>query len=186
MLTSYRQPRIITAGGKLVYKTPAIAGYVLLLAACAATEPEGPSVSASVRPASGSQVSGSVKFTQVLSRVRVDAQLAALTPGAHGFHIHENGDCSAPDAMSAGGHFNPYGKKHGGPDAAVHHSGDFGNLIADANGKATQTLWLEGISVSTGKDGIIGRAIVVHADPDDLKTDPTGNSGTRVGCGVIR
>jgi len=167
-------------------KTPVIAGYVLLLAACATTEPEGPNVTATVRPASGSQVSGTVKFTQVLSRVRVDAQLAALTPGAHGFHIHENGDCSAPDAMSAGGHFNPYGKKHGGPDAAVHHSGDFGNLTADESGKAMQTLWLEGISVSTGKDGIIGRAIVVHADPDDLKTDPTGNSGSRIGCGVIR
>ena len=167
-------------------KTQIVAGYVLLLAACATTEPEGQTATATVRPASGSQVSGTVKFTQVLSRVRVDAQLAALTPGAHGFHIHENGDCSAPDAMSAGGHFNPDGKKHGGPDAAIHHSGDFGNLTADQYGKAALTVWLEGISVSTGKDGVIGRAIVVHADPDDLKTDPTGNSGSRVGCGVIR
>jgi len=167
-------------------KTRVIAGYVLLLAACATTEPEAPTVTATVRPASGSQVSGTVKFTQVLSRVRVDAQLASLTPGAHGFHIHENGDCGAPDAMSAGGHFNPYGKKHGGPDAAIHHSGDFGNLTANENGKAALTVWLEGFSVGTGKDGIIGRSIVVHADPDDLKTDPTGNSGRRVGCGVIR
>jgi superoxide dismutase, Cu-Zn family len=167
-------------------KTQVIAGYVLLLAACATTESEGPAVTATVRPASSSQVSGTVKFTQVLSRVRVDARLGGLAPGAHGFHIHENGDCSAPDAMSAGGHFNPYGKKHGGPDAAIHHAGDFGNLTADQYGKAALTVWLEGISVSTGKDGVIGRSIVVHADPDDLKTDPTGNSGGRVGCGVIR
>lgn len=167
-------------------KTQGIAVYLLLLAGCATTEPEGPSATATVRPASGSQVNGTVKFTQVLSRVRVDARIASLTPGAHGFHIHENGDCSAPDATSAGGHFNPFGKKHGGPDAPIHHSGDFGNLTADANGKAVQTVWLEGISVSTGKDGVIGRAIVVHADPDDLKTDPTGNSGSRVGCGVIK
>jgi len=166
----------------------------LLLSACTALRPgerttaqaDEPVVSASVRPASGSRASGTVKFTQVASRVRVDAQFSMLTPGLHGFHIHEKGDCSAPDAMSAGGHFNPYGKKHGAPDAPNSHSGDLGNLTADASGKATLTLWLDGISVSTGKDGVIGRAVIVHAGPDDLKTDPTGNSGGRVACGVIK
>ncbi len=87
--------------------------------------------------------------------------------------------------MSAGGHFNPYVKKHGAPDSANSHSGDLGNLTADASGSAMLTLWLDGISVSTGKDGVIGRAVIVHAGPDDLKTDPTGNSGGRIACGVI-
>lgn len=169
-----------------MHKTLVIAGCGLLLAACATPETEAPAVTATVRPASGSQVSGTVKFTQVLSRVRVDAKLAGLAPGAHGFHVHEKGDCSAPDAMSAGGHFNPYGSKHGGSDTAVRHAGDFANLTADANGKTDSTIWVEGISVSTGKEGVIGRSIVVHAGADDLKTDPAGNSGDRVGCGVIR
>lgn len=157
----------------------------LLLAACTTTGPGDPEANARVHPASGSQASGTVKFTQVASRVRVDAQFRSLTPGAHGFHIHEKGDCSAPDATSAGGHFNPYAKKHGAPDSPNSHSGDLGNLTADASGNATLTLWLDGISISTGKDGVIGRAVIVHAGPDDLKTDPTGNAGGRIACGVI-
>ena len=162
-----------------------LASCALLLSACTTMEPGEPAVAASVRPSSGSQTSGTVKFTQVLSRVRVDARFSLLTPGLHGIHVHEKGDCSAPDAMSAGGHFNPFLKKHGAPDSANSHSGDLGNLTADASGNATLTLWLDGISVSTGKDGVIGRAVIVHAGPDDLKTDPTGNSGGRVACGVI-
>lgn len=169
-----------------------IASCALLLSACAILNPETlepgtgePEVIANMRPASGSRVNGTVKFTQDLSRVRVDAELSSLTPGLHGFHVHEKGDCSAPDATSAGGHFNPYKKKHGAPDAAKSHSGDLGNLTADASGNATLTIWLDGISVSTGKDGVIGRAVIVHADRDDLKTDPAGNSGGRIACGVI-
>ena len=162
------------------------ASCALLLSACAAVEPEGISATAVIRPAGGSKVHGTVKFTQVLSRVRVDAQLSSLTPGLHGFHLHEKGDCSAPDAASAGGHFNPQGKKHGAPDSANSHAGDLGNLIADASGNAALTLWLEGVSVSTGKDGVIGLAAIVHAGSDDLKTNPAGNSGGRIACGVIR
>src|SRR5258706_15358089 len=95
----------------------------LLLAACAGMEADGPSAVAAVRPASGTQVHGEVKFTQVGARVRVTGEIAGLTPGPHGFHIHEKGDCSAPDGMSTGGHFNPYGKKHGAPDVPDHHAG---------------------------------------------------------------
>lgn len=162
-----------------------LASCALLLSACAAMEPDGPSASAVVRPASGSKVSGTVKFTQVGKRVRVDAEVAALSPGLHGFHLHEKGDCSAPDGTSAGGHFNPGGRKHGGPDSPERHAGDLGNLNTDAYGKATLALMLDGISVGKGADGVIGRAVIVHAGPDDLRTDPTGNSGGRVGCGVI-
>ena len=161
------------------------ASCALLLSACATMEPDGPSATAVVRPASGSQVHGSVKFTQVGKRVRVDAEIAALSAGLHGLHIHDKGDCSAPDGMSAGGHFNPAGKKHGAPDSPDRHAGDLGNLKADEYGKATLSLMLDGISVGTSADGVTGRAVIVHAGPDDLKTDPTGNSGGRVGCGVI-
>jgi len=157
----------------------------LTLAACMSMEPEGPSATAVVRPASGSQAHGSVKFTQVGSRVRVDAEIAALSPGLHGFHIHEKGDCSAADAMSAGGHFNPAGKKHGPPDSMDRHAGDLGNLTANEYGKATLSVMVDGISVGKGSEGIIGRGVIVHANQDDLKTDPTGNAGARIGCGTI-
>lgn len=156
-----------------------------LLPACATTGPEGPSAIATVRPASGSQVHGEIKFTQVGTRVRVTGEIGALAPGSHGFHIHEKGDCSAADAMSTGGHFNPQGRKHGAPGAAERHAGDLGNLNASEFGKATLSMMVDGISVSKGADGIIGRAVIVHANQDDLKTDPTGNAGGRVGCGEI-
>lgn len=162
-----------------------LASCALLLSACATMAPDGPSATAVMRPASGSQVHGSVKFTQVGTRVRVDAEIAALSAGLHGFHIHDKGDCSAPDGMSAGAHFNPAAKKHGAPDSPDRHAGDLGNLKADEYGKATLSLLLDDISVGKGTNGVIGRAVIVHAGPDDLKTDPTGNSGGRVACGVI-
>jgi Cu-Zn family superoxide dismutase len=157
----------------------------LLLAACAGMEADGPSAVATVRPASGTQVHGEVKFTQVGARVRVTGEIAGLSPGPHGFHVHEKGDCSAPDGMSTGGHFNPQGKKHGAPDAPDRHAGDLGNLVANEYGKATLAVTIDGLAVGKGADGIIGRAVIVHANADDLKTDPTGNAGGRVGCGEI-
>ena len=162
-----------------------IVATALFLASCATMAPDGPSVTAVVRPASGSQAHGTVKFTQVGKRVRVDAEIAALPAGLHGFHIHEKGDCTAPDATSAGAHFNPAAKKHGAPDSAEHHAGDLGNLSANEYGKATLSMMLDGISVGVGADGVIGRGVIVHADADDMKTDPTGNAGGRIGCGVI-
>jgi Cu-Zn family superoxide dismutase len=163
-----------------------LAACALFLSSCATmAPPDGPSATAVVRPASGSQAHGTVKFTQVGTRVRVDAEIAALAPGMHGMHIHEKGDCSAPDATSAGPHFNPAAKKHGGPETPEHHAGDLGNINANEYGKATLSIMVDGISVGTGADGVIGRGVIVHADVDDLKTDPTGNSGGRIGCGVI-
>jgi Cu-Zn family superoxide dismutase len=162
-----------------------VAGCGLLATACASIEPEGPSAVAIVRPASGSQVQGEAKFTQVGNRVRITANISGLSPGAHGFHIHEKGDCSAADAMSTGGHFNPKGNKHGAPATPDRHAGDLGNLNADEYGKATLALMVDGISVGKGPDGISGRGLIVHANADDLKTDPTGNAGGRVGCAVI-
>jgi Cu-Zn family superoxide dismutase len=138
---------------------------------------------ANLQPASGSQVKGIVTFTKTGDDVQVVADIENLKPGKHGFHIHEKGDCSAPDASSAGGHFNPTHQHHGGPDSAEHHVGDFGNVTADASGKAHFN-WKGKIKLN-GEESIVGKSVVVHEKEDDLKTDPSGNSGARIACGVI-
>jgi Cu-Zn family superoxide dismutase len=132
----------------------------------------------------GSSVSGLVTFTKVDGGVKIVADVTGLTPGSHGFHIHEFGDCSAVDATSAGGHFNPHHVQHGAPDAPAHHAGDFGNLEADASGKAHYERVDTTITLD-GADSIVGHGMIVHEKVDDLKTQPTGNAGARVACGVI-
>jgi superoxide dismutase, Cu-Zn family len=132
---------------------------------------------------SGSQVTGTVAFTKAGDEVRVVADIQGLKPGKHGFHVHEKGDCSAPDAASAGGHFNPTHQHHGGPSTAEHHTGDLGNIEADSSGKVHLD-WKGKMSLN-GADSIIEKSVVVHEKEDDLKTDPAGNSGARVACGVI-
>src|ERR1700694_400110 len=138
---------------------------------------------AALHSASGSQVTGTVTFTKMGDDVQVVADVENLKPGKHGFHIHEKGDCSAPDASSAGAHFNPTRQHHGGPDSVERHAGDFGNITADASGKGHLD-WKGKLSL-TGTDSIIGKSIVVHEKEDDLKTDPSGNSGARIACGTI-
>jgi superoxide dismutase, Cu-Zn family len=140
---------------------------------------------AEVKPTQGSSVQGHVTFTAEKGGVHVVADLTGLTPGEHGFHIHEKGDCSAPDGTSAGGHFNPAGKPHGAPDAAEHHAGDLGNINADAAGKAHIDAVFPFLTLA-GPDTIVGRGLIVHASPDDMKTQPTGNAGARQACGVIQ
>ena len=142
---------------------------------------------AALNPASGSTVRGTVDFYEAAGGVRVVAKVSGLTPGAHGFHIHDKGDCSAADGSSAGGHFNPTGAKHGAPTDPERHAGDFGNLSADASGNAR----IEFVSRSISFDGptsIVGKGVIVHANPDDLKSQtPTpGNAGPRVACGNIQ
>jgi Cu-Zn family superoxide dismutase len=110
--------------------------------------------------------------------------VTGLTPGAHGFHVHEFGDCSMADGTCAGAHFNPTGAPHGGPDDARRHAGDLGNVKADESGKAIYKR-VDKMLALNGPSSIIGRSIIVHAAPDDLKTQPSGNAGARVGCGVI-
>ncbi|MDE2441157.1 MAG: superoxide dismutase family protein [Betaproteobacteria bacterium] len=154
-----------------------------LLGACA-TPAMDPMASADLQPRSGSAVSGKVTFAESNGRLRVDAQVAGLTPGEHGFHIHEVGDCSATDASSAKGHFNPTGKAHGHHAGSEHHGGDMPNLVANAAGEAHFSAEIDGLSLS-GMTGVIGRSVVIHADPDDYKSQPAGNSGKRIACGVI-
>jgi len=163
----------------------------LLLAACAApSEQQGASAVARLGAKGGSQVRGEIKFTQVGGHVRIEGEVTGLAPGAKGLHIHEKGDCSAADATSAGGHFDRrepknWSTRHGGPDTAVRHAGDLGNIVFDQSGKAVVNLVVGGIAVDRGPIGIIGRALVVHFQADDLKTDPTGDAGARAACGVI-
>lgn len=153
-------------------------------ASAAGAAAAGRSASATIAPLGGSSVNGRVTFTQVGPKVRVRAQVQGLTPGLHGFHIHERGECVA-DGTSAGGHFNPHGSQHGPASGARRHGGDMGNLNADAQGRATLELELEDVSVGGSIGDIIGRSVIVHADPDDLTSQPTGNSGRRVGCALI-
>jgi Cu-Zn family superoxide dismutase len=137
-----------------------------------------------IHPLNGSTVHGIVTFTKVTDGIQVVADVEGLTPGEHGFHIHEYGDCSAPDGSSAGGHFNPEGKPHGGPDDAARHVGDMGNLTADETGHA-HLEYVDHLMSFSGSHNIIGRGIIIHANPDDLKSQPSGNAGPRIACGVI-
>ncbi len=140
---------------------------------------------AELSPTKGNTVHGEVKFVQKDGYVLVTAHVEGLTPGKHGFHIHEVGNCSAPDGSSAKGHFNPYHKDHGGPLAADRHAGDLGNLTANEKGIANYTHKDKIIQLS-GDDSIVGRGVIVHGATDDFKTQPTGNAGARVACGVIQ
>lgn len=133
--------------------------------------------------ASGSKVTGTVTFTKTNDTVLVVADITGLTPGKHAIHIHEFGDCSAADASTAGSHFNPTNKPHGAPDAAEHHAGDFGNLEADSSGKAHLELKSKDLKFS-GESSILGHAVIVHEKVDDY-SQPVGNAGGRVACGVI-
>ena len=133
--------------------------------------------------ASGSKVTGTVTFTKAGDTVQVVADITGLTPGKHGFHIHEFGDCSATDASSAGSHFNPMKKPHGAPDAAERHAGDLGNLEADSTGKAHLELKDSMLKLS-GENSILGRGVIVHEKVDGW-SQPVGNAGGRVACGVI-
>ena len=158
---------------------------ITILCACVsfAQAQEVTKATATLESKSNSQVTGTVTFTKVGDDVQVVADIQGLKPGKHGFHIHEKGDCSAPDATSAGAHFNPTMKHHGGPETLDHHTGDLGNIETDASGK-THLDWTGKLSLS-GKDSIIGKSVVVHEKEDDLKTDPSGSSGDRIACGVV-
>lgn len=145
--------------------------------------------SAELEPRSGHKsVKGKVEFEQVEKGVRVIANIEGLSPNsAHGFHIHEKGDCSAKDASSAGGHFAPLQQPHGAPGDNKHHVGDMGNLKADKEGKAVLSQVFEALSLDPKSKSYIGaKAVVLHAKADDLKSQPSGDAGGRIACGVIR
>jgi Cu-Zn family superoxide dismutase len=137
-----------------------------------------------LHPTGGNSVEGQVTFSKTDGGVKVSGHITGLTPGKHGFHIHEFGDCTAPDGTSAGGHFNPAGAQHGAPTDAMRHEGDLGNVDANAQGVADID-YVDTHASFEGEASILGRGVIVHAAPDDFKTQPTGNAGARVACGVI-
>src|SRR5690349_2373245 len=156
-----------------------------VLAACASSM-NGPRAVAQLQSTTGNTASGTVSFVQAGDKVLVSGEIRGLKPNAvHGFHVHEKGDCSSGDGMSAGGHFNPSGAPHGQHGTSPAHAGDLQSLQADANGVATFSFESSAISVGGGANDVVGRGLIVHRDPDDYKTQPTGNSGPRLACAVV-
>ena len=171
-------------------KTILAAAASVLLAACQTTPPtppEPPRANAQLLPTKGNKTFGEATFEQVGNKVRVVVFVQGLKPGQeHGLHIHEVGDCRSGDGMSAKGHFNPLGKPHGHYGSAERHAGDLPVLKANKAGRANVQVDLDIITVTPGPASIIGRGLIVHAAPDDYKTQPTGNAGARIACGVIQ
>jgi len=170
--------------------SPALATAFALAAAAlvgctAMPSPPSDYVVATLQPTRGNTAAGTVFFSQQGGDVVLRGRVTGLKPNQeHGFHVHEKGDCSSDDAMSAGGHLNPDAKRHG-PQSGEHHAGDVPAIRADANGVATVNTRIAGTLLGSGAADIAGKALVVHAMPDDYTTQPTGNSGARIACGVI-
>ena len=148
----------------------------------------GPSVSQAICVLRGTEgnedVEGVVTFTRKPDGVLIEATISGMEPGEHGFHIHEWGDINCTDGTCTGGHFNPTGAQHGGPDSVNRHAGDLGNIVVGEDGTGTYRR-LDRIIMMHGYESIIGRAVIVHADKDDFTTQPTGNAGARGAAGVI-
>ena len=164
-------------------KKLALLSIVLLTVACASSK--GPMGMVMLTPISGSQATGTVHLQELGDgSVDVSADITGVPPGVHGFHIHDKGDCS-DNGNAAGGHFNPTNAPHADPNAQSHHAGDFGNVTADANGEIHAHFNTRAITIKPGTTSAVGHAIILHANPDDLTTQPSGNAGPRIACGVV-
>lgn len=157
------------------------------LVACAVPENRPPQATAQLQSAAEQKVSGELLFYQQDSGpVLLKVKVAGLKPNSeHGFHVHMTGDCSKADFSSAGGHFNPQQHAHGA-QTAEHHAGDIPNLNANADGVVDTQITLTQLSLLPGTNNIIGKAVIIHANPDDYRSQPAGNSGARIACAVIR
>ena len=164
-----------------------VATAVALLAGCETLPVEPLRATAQLQPTKGNKTLGEATFEQVGDKVHVVIYVQDLKPDQeHGLHIHEAGDCSSGDGMSTKGHFNPFGKPHGHPASGERHAGDLPALKAAKNGRAKLDTMMDIITVGPGPGSIIDRGLIVHAAPDDYKTQPTGNAGARIACGVIQ
>jgi Cu-Zn family superoxide dismutase len=174
----------------VIVRLAALLAAAALLAGCETIQNKwggGAKATAKLEPTRGSTVRGTANFEQRGDKVRVSAYVSGLRPNSEfGFHIHETGDCSSGDGMSAKGHFNPFGKPHGHPGSPERHGGDLPSLKSDANGNANYTADLDAVTVTSGPASIVSRGLIVHVQPDDFKTQPTGNAGARSACGVIQ
>ena len=137
-----------------------------------------------IHPTKDQTVTGVVTFEQIKDGVLVSAHCTGLTPGKHGIHIHTYGACNCPDAVCAGDHFDPTYQPHGSPTDEHQHVGDLGNIEADATGSAKLEIIVPYMTLN-GRKSVIGRTVIIHEKEDDLRSQPTGNSGARIGCGVI-
>jgi superoxide dismutase, Cu-Zn family len=164
----------------------AVGGF--LLGGLWATASDAPAqAKAQIESRSGSKVTGMATFTELPGGgVKVVVHIEQAPPGMHGLHIHEKGDCSDPEAKSAGGHFNPTSMAHAGPMDPEHHAGDLGNIEIQADGTGHLEITSKMLTVRPGPNSVVGKAVIFHEKPDDLKTQPTGNAGGRLGCGVIQ
>jgi Cu-Zn family superoxide dismutase len=165
--------------------------FVLLTSAGCSSSASAPAGPDATRPGavatltSADGVTGTVRFVPAAGSIDVVVELSGLAPGPHGFHIHETGDCSADDFTSAGGHFNPHAHPHGAPTDAERHAGDFGNVVATDAGTVDATLSMDVVLDPGAEGSIVGRAVILHADADDLRSQPSGAAGRRIACGVI-
>lgn len=165
----------------------ALAGFLGMSFAGAVMAAEGDKSAVAHLQGAGAEkekITGTVTFTATEGGVQVTADVDGLTPGSHGFHIHEKPELTDAELKSAGGHWNPDHHKHGGPESEEHHAGDLGNLIADEKGHAHLSLLVKGVSID-GDKGVIGHSVIIHAKADDLKTQPAGDSGKRIAGGAI-
>jgi len=147
-----------------------------------------PAATADLKDAEGKPV-GRATFTATPGGVQVKVEVSGLKPGPHGFHVHAAGLCEGPDFKTAAGHFNPAGRQHGLDNPKGHHGGDMPNLVVSADGRGEATATLAGVTLGEGDTSLFhagGTAVVVHASPDDGKTDPAGNAGARIACGVVQ
>lgn len=171
---------------KKTAKLTALVAAALLNACASMSDQRSATATAIMVPTRGNAALGTVTFEQIGDHVTVTANLSGLNPNQeHGLHAHERGDCSSGDGMSAGGHFNPLGKPHG-PQDGEHHAGDMPELRADAQGNVNAVFVLGGVAIGSGPADLVGRRLIVHASADDYRTQPTGNSGARIACGVIK
>src|SRR3990172_7536160 len=165
----------------------AAAAAAFLLTACASAPVEPLRATAQLQPTKGNKTFGEATFEEVDGKIHVVVYVQGLKPEReHGLHIHEVGDCSSGDGMSTKGHFNPYGKPHAHAGTPERHAGDLPSLKAAKNGRAKVDVKLDVITIAAGPASIVGRGLIGHAGPDDYRTQPTGNAGARLACGVIR
>jgi Cu-Zn family superoxide dismutase len=160
---------------------------LFLLASAAPAQQPVQTATAAIKDAQGKQI-GTAILTESAEGVRIALDVSKLPPGAHGFHIHGVGKCDPPDFKSAGPHFNPEGKKHGMKSPDGPHAGDLPDLEVGADGTVKTAVTTKLVTLGAGKNSLFpegGTALVIHADPDDERTDPSGNSGARIACGVI-
>jgi Cu-Zn family superoxide dismutase len=183
-MSNLQRNRILTLGAALLAAAASLVGAAIAYIVHA-DEGGAARAAAELTPTHGQQARGTVTFERKTAGVEVTVRLEGLEPGRHGFHLHEKGDCSAPDASSAGDHFNPTGQPHAARDAAARHAGDLGNLEADASGKV-ETKMIDSRLRLDGPESIVGKAVIVHEKADDYTTQPTGNAGGRVACGVVK